>query len=63
MRTRLRSSHEATEIPFEETIADLLTQLFVSAGVSLHTSILVDDLESVPVVGEKSGGRKGNVLL
>lgn len=46
-------THESTEIPFEETIANLLTQFFVSLGVRLHTSILVEGLESL--VGQKRG--------
>jgi hypothetical protein len=46
-------THESTEIPFEQTTADLLTQFFVSVGARLHTSILVEGLEAV--VGEKRG--------
>ena len=47
-------THEATEIPFEQTIADLLTQFFESVGARLHTSILVGEVEDVEsVVGAK----------
>ena len=48
-------THESTDIPFEETIANLFTQFFVSLGVCLHTSILVDGIESV--VGQKQDTR------
>ena len=55
-------THEATEIPFEETIADELTQFFVSVGVSLHTSILVDDLESAMGQKRNAEGKKRDRL-
>jgi len=44
-------THFATEIPFAATTEELLTQLFVDAGVTLHTSVVVEELEYV--VGEK----------
>jgi len=44
-------THFATEIPFESTTEELLTQLFVDAGVTLHTSVVVEELEYE--VGEK----------
>ena len=39
-------THQSTAIPFEETIADWLTQFVVDAGASLHTSILVEGLHA-----------------
>ena len=45
--------HESTAIPFEETIADLLTQFFVSARSYLHTSILVEGLHSTLDIASK----------
>ena len=56
-------THEATEIPFEETIADELTQFFVSAGVSLHTTILVDDLEYAMGQKRNAEGKKWDHLI
>ena len=55
-------THEATEIPFEETIADELTQFFVSAGVSLHTTILVYDLEYAMGQKRNAEGKKRDHL-
>ena len=37
-------THESTHIPFEGTVADLLTQFFVGNFVRLHTSILVEGM-------------------
>jgi len=46
-------THESTRIPFEQTISELLTQFFTSLGARLHTSILVEGLESTPSVETK----------
>jgi hypothetical protein len=54
-------THESTEIPFEQTTADLLTQFFVGVGARLHTSILVEGLEAV--VGEKRGQQGKRLTL
>jgi hypothetical protein len=37
-------THESTHIPFEQTIADLLTQFFVGNSARLRTSILVEGM-------------------
>ena len=52
-------THECTEIPFEETTVNLLTQFFWSLGVRLHTSILVDALQEIV---EKTRDRHGHRL-
>jgi len=44
-------THESVKVPFEQTIVDLLSQLFVTSSAYLLTSILVEDLNPLTHTG------------
>jgi hypothetical protein len=44
-------THESVKVPFEQTLVDMLTQLFVTSSAYLQTSILVEDLNPLTHTG------------